>query len=370
VAEIITLAAGGDILFGRGVAEVMAAKGTNYPFEKLHPIFHQSDIGFANLEAPFTNRGIPFARKAPHVTFRANPSFAVSLQQAGINLVSLANNHITDYGEPGLRDTIQILDELGIQHVGAGRNLEEATRPAIFQKNGVTVAFLAFNAYRPFCAVATSRRYGVAPFASGLMQSVVKQAKAHADVVVVSLHWGIDYIPYPIPFQVKLAFELVGNGASLILGHHPHVVQGMETYRCGLIVYSLGDFLFDEQLEITKNSFILSCRLNKNGFQAYEIIPTRLTSAYQCEILQGVEKTMTIQHMASLLEAYHSLNRDALNELRRRWIILNLKWLFLRGNWRQFFGMFGVNEAIWASLVTILQKVSLRKNIQVEGKAK
>jgi poly-gamma-glutamate synthesis protein (capsule biosynthesis protein) len=359
---MLKLAAVGDIHFGRGVAEAISSKGTFYPFEKLPPIFRQVDIGFANLETPFTTHGVPFVGKDEQLTFHADPSLAIGLQQAGINLVSLANNHITDYGQVGLMETIKILDELGIQHIGAGKNLGEATRPAIFTIDDLTAAFLAFNAYLPFCTVATSENFGVAPFDVQLMKQAITYAQSKSDLVILSIHWGLDYNPYPIPSQRRIIFDVVNMGVSLVLGHHPHIIQGIEAYADALIVFSMGDFLFDEPFKATKESFIFSCQFDQKGIKDYDIVPTHQASSFQLEV-DGNEQTNYIQHLTKLTIAYQTMNRDTLNELNRKWIIINLRWLLISRSWQYFLKAFGFSGLIWALWLTLLKKISPhRKN--------
>ena len=333
-------------MLGRGVAKVISRNGPFFPFAKIAGLLRRGDVVFANLEAPLSCRGHPCPGKDPHLTFRTDPSAAAGLKQAGVNLVSLANNHITDYGEQGLLDTLETLDALGIKHVGAGKNIQEAVRPVVFNKDGASVAFLGFNAYLPFCQVASKRCPGVAPFDLGLMRKAIARAKCIADVVVVSVHWGIDYQECPIPLQRNVALKLIDCGATCILGHHPHVIQGIESYKNGLIVYSLGDFLFDEPFERTKESFVFRCVLGEMGIQEYKVIPTHINPFFQCEISEGERKAGVherIEHLSLSLRVQGAGEQKSMDD---RWIALNLRFLAQTGDLRQFLRTLGFRNSI------------------------
>ena len=355
---MVSLSAVGDIMLGRGVAETISRNGTFFPFTKIDALLRESDVVFANLETPLSGRGQPYSGKDANLTFRSDPSVVSGLKQAGINLVSLANNHITDYGEQGLLDTFEVLDALGIKHVGAGRNLNEAVKPVVFEREGTSVAFLGFNAYLPFCRVASKRSAGVAPFELGLMRETIKQAKSIADVVVVSVHWGIDYEECPIPLQKNTALKLIDFGASCILGHHPHVVQGIESYKNGLIVFSLGNFLFDEPFEETKDSFVFRCILKKSGIPEYEIIPTYINPSFQCEVSDGVRKEEMLKRIDSLTSYCWFQEPKEQRSIDDRWIALNLRSLTRTGNYRQFLLILG-----FRGIITKLPLISARKII-------
>ena len=179
------------------------------------------------------------------------------LVDGGIDVVSMSNNHAWDYGDVGLLDTIDTLAAAGIKQAGAGRNGEEARTPAIFEHDGITIGFLAYAAvgkYDPNQAP-TGIQYdttkpGIAACARDfpcLYEKVVTDTKklaAQVDVPVLSFHWGVEKSYVPEEFQVVLARAAIDNGAKVILGHHPHVVQGVEVYKGGVIYYSLGNFIF------------------------------------------------------------------------------------------------------------------------------
>ena len=246
----VTLDAVGDIMLGRSVGRLIAERGPSFPLERVQPLLVPADVRFANLELPLTQRGVPALKD---YLFRAPPAAVAALTYAGFNLVSLANNHMLDYGTEGLLDTLAALDRAGIAHAGAGRDPGEAHAPAIFSVKGVRLALLAYlnvpherrSGFSPEGTAAAPGRPGVAWGTPETVRRDVAAARGRADVVIVSLHSGYEYTPIPNPMQRELAYAAVDAGAALVLGSHPHVLQGVEFYRGAAIVYSLGNFVFD-----------------------------------------------------------------------------------------------------------------------------
>ena len=233
---------------------LVAMKNSDYyPF---HPatvkILKNADITFANLESPFGTGGKPVPCKG--IWFRANPAFAPKLKDAGIDIVSLANNHILDYDVEVFLETLRILKENQISYVGAGNNAAEAGLPVIITAKNKKVAFLAYSQFagihwdnkKPRTFLATDNQPGVLPIKVGEIEAKILQIRSEVDYIVVSLHWGVEYSHYPTKEQQKIARRLIDAGADVIAGHHPHVLQGIEYYNGGLIFYSLGNFIFDQ----------------------------------------------------------------------------------------------------------------------------
>ena len=237
----ISLVAIGDLMLARDLVTLMDRYGAIYPFEHVAPILADADVTIANLEGTFTERGSPADKK---YVFRTPPRDAAGLVLAGIDVVSLANNHALDFAPEGLRDTITTLDVVGIAHSGAGENDAAARRPAILEVRGLRVAFLSYAA----TADATAAAPGVDGVAWGTVDTIsedVRRASEQADIVVVSLHAGNEYTDEPSATQQLLAQAAVEAGATLVLGHHPHVLQGWEFRGPSFIAYSLGNFVFD-----------------------------------------------------------------------------------------------------------------------------
>ena len=281
----ITLIAAGDVMLGRSIGEGIVASGTLYPFEFAAPPLREADIAFANLESPITDRGEPAAKD---FVFRGPTQGARALRQAGLDVLSLANNHMLDYGLEGLADTRAALQGAGLAYTGAGDNESQARAPVVVRRGGLRVAFLAYVSTPPDSGSgfdvagtqATADRPGVAWLSAEAVSQDVTAAKQQADVVVVSMHTGAEYQETPTDLQVAAAHAAVDAGASLVLGSHPHVLQGIERYKGGLIAYSLGNFLFDfDSVDYSHPdlpsalSALLRVRLTAAGVAGCEVLP-------------------------------------------------------------------------------------------------
>lgn len=286
----------GDILLARTPGARAEAYGYRYLFRNVKDLISSADFAFANLESPASYLGEPYPGKPANVAFRADPAALFGLAWAGFDLVSLANNHINDYGPRALAETLDHLDLLGLARVGAGRDAEEARRPAIVERDGVRVAVLAYAepiwsaveargsaAYRAAtrserrAAVASGEAFdpvpaGLPPLVDGslpgsgarpdeaassraglavarvedMRTDVARALSIHKpDYLFVSVHWGEELDHYPRAFQRRFGRAAIDAGATAVIGHHPHVIQALERYGDGLIVYSLGNFVFD-----------------------------------------------------------------------------------------------------------------------------
>jgi poly-gamma-glutamate capsule biosynthesis protein CapA/YwtB (metallophosphatase superfamily) len=246
----ITLIAGGDVMLGRSLGEGILQLGTPYPFEFVANILAAADIAFVNLEVPVSPGGEPAEKD---FVFRAPPEAAVSLSKAGIDIVSLANNHAYDYGPEALLDTIDLVRAENIATVGAGRDKAEATEVIVLEIGGVRVAFLAYVSVPPDSGSgfnveetqATETTPGVNWLDPERIPEDVELAQKVSDVVIVSMHTGTEYQDALTELQVEAAHAAIDAGSSLVIGAQPHVLQRIETYNGGLILYSLGNFVFD-----------------------------------------------------------------------------------------------------------------------------
>jgi hypothetical protein len=262
----IRLAAVGDIALNAGYEDLLRQGRGGAVFAGIAPLFDHTDLVIGNLEGPLTER--PNPSPPWRHCLRGNPAYAPVLRAAGFHVLSLANNHMMDYGWPGVEETIERLTAAGIRVVGAGENIEKARRPVKFAVNGVRVAMLAY------CSVAvrnplyaSAREPGVAPAQASYIIEDVLKAKKEADFVVVCIHWGQEFVGYPAPWFRRLARNTISAGASLILGHHPHVLQGLERFRQGLVAYSLGNFTFADEVwngtNQNGNAFTMSMRMSE-----------------------------------------------------------------------------------------------------------
>lgn len=278
----VLLAAVGDVMLGRSVGARLQAEGAEVAFAAVAGILAGADIAVANLESAVGVTGTP-APKA--YTFRAPPIAVEALALAGIDLVSLANNHSLDYGPESLAETRALLAEGGILSAGAGPNRTAAHAPAVVELDGLTIAFLAYvtvpvegggAGFDPRTWDATDETPGVAWLDVPAMVADIEAARDEADLVVVLLHFGIEWESEPSEAQRQQARAAIDAGATLVLGSHPHVLQPIEEYGSGLIAYSLGNFVFDGFWDPANDSIILLVELTAKGVAGYETVPVAI----------------------------------------------------------------------------------------------
>ena len=268
----VRLAFVGDINLGRHVAGWIDNHGQAWLLEACKPWLDDSDLAVANLECAVGDGGAEYTPK--EVYLKARPRDLNALSFGGIGLVTLANNHILDYGPEVLDQTIQGLDERGIQHVGiAGANQHQ---PVVYMKlQGKTVAFLGFCSVCPGAFESTGKKAGVEVAMAKVMTPQVQRAKRHADFVVVLIHWGQEYYGANA-LQKRLAKSLSEAGADLVIGSHPHVLQKVDRIGKTLVAYSLGNFVFDMKYAACKNSCVLRVDLRKGRTPEWKAFPMGL----------------------------------------------------------------------------------------------
>lgn len=232
----------GDLYLGGRTDSFAKDKGLDYFYSGLKKHFNKSDITIANLESPLTFHNEPFMEKK--YILKAHRDNASALRDAGITMVSLANNHMMDYGIKGLEDTIFNLQCEGVSFSGAGLNLAQSRKPALQVVNDIKVAMVSYSKTYPLEFYANSKRGGTAPGYPLYIKSDMLEAAKDNDIVIAVFHWGGERIFYPRHYQKELAHLAIDNGADIVIGHHPHVMQGVERYKDGVIFYSLGNYVF------------------------------------------------------------------------------------------------------------------------------
>jgi poly-gamma-glutamate capsule biosynthesis protein CapA/YwtB (metallophosphatase superfamily) len=267
----VRVVAVGDIMLGGTATPELVQFGYDYPFANVRDLLHHADVVFGNLEGPLTDRGTAAVKE---YVFHSPPQrVAPALARAGFNVVSLANNHSMDYGLDGLRDTIEALRRAGIAHAGAGENLAAARHPALIQVGAVRVAVLAYSLTFPEEFWANGVRPGTAFGHESQVRADVAVAKKTADVVLVSFHWGRERTVELRDYQRKLGHAAIDAGAAAVIGHHPHVLQGIERYRGGVILYSLGNFVFGSYSRAAARSVVARFSLRRGRVHALELYP-------------------------------------------------------------------------------------------------
>lgn len=274
----VTLLFVGDIMLSRHIEVIANREGSQvFHFLKIGEITRSADIAFGNLESPVSVRG---ENVGSIYSFRASPKMLEGLVYAGFDIVSVANNHAFDWGPDAFLDTQMHLKEVGIASVGGGKDILAARKPVILEKNGTKFAYLA---YSEFATQYPSPNYpAVAPLDRGKMKEDVAGAKFLSDVVIVSIHWGAEYETRANDEQKTIARELIDHGALLVIGHHPHVVQEVEEYAGGLIAYSLGNFVFDQNFsQETRKGLMLKVEVGDKKIMRYEEQAVRFTEVFQ-----------------------------------------------------------------------------------------
>ncbi len=298
---VVSIVAGGDVMLGHWTGDYIDRYGADYPFEKIRPLLRDADIAFANLEAPFADSGRAVEGKT--FTFKVPTRHVSGLVNAGFDVLSLANNHMLDFGLSGLEQTLKTLREAGLHHAGAGLDSAAAWQPAILHTPGGTVAFLAFSMTFPKEFWVTDSTGGTAYPHEPVMIRAIREADRRADYVVVSFHWGTEKKITPNDYQVYFAHRAIDAGADLILGHHPHVLQGLELYRGRLIAYSLGNLAFSAYSRAAVNSMLLKVVLYPEGLLYAKIHPLNVDNI-EVEFqprLAGVERrAAVISHLDTL----------------------------------------------------------------------
>jgi poly-gamma-glutamate synthesis protein (capsule biosynthesis protein) len=268
----IILRFGGDCLLAEHYERAVGDE-IDWAFTEFD-LFQMADVAMVNLECPITTRGKKFDKP---FNFRMDPKFVSAIKNAGIDIVNIANNHIFDYDNVGVFDTILYLDSLGIHHVGGGRNNDEAHRPVLVHVSGRRIGFLGYYEGGEAPA-ATATSPGVARRDIGLITRDVQALRSQdsVDYVVVNLHWGTEKADTPDTWQVEFAHKIIDAGADAVVGHHPHVLQGIERYKSGVIAYSLGNLIFGGNSRSSYDTGILEIVLRESRVD-YRFIPVRVT---------------------------------------------------------------------------------------------
>lgn len=311
----------GDVMLARDVGRHFAAAPEDFRMDDVRGLLNGFDLVCLNLENPVGIRGSPDPIQDPHVTFRAGPETLHILKNLGATVVSLGNNHMLDYGEASLIETLELLDGAGIKWVGAGRNYDEANRPLLITCNGRRIAFLSYAfIYSANTRMAGRHRAGVSDHRLSRILPRIRELKRSGCDVIVLIHWGKEYSFYPLPYQMRQARRMIDQGASLILGHGPHYPQGIEYYRGAQIVYSLGNFIFDEPHKFSNRSFIYGVELDGSGqILRSEIFPVHLNR--HIPALARNEKKMRLEHLIySLSAAYPQKDRKFWREISHAYL--------------------------------------------------
>lgn len=266
-AETLRLVFAGDVMLADGPGRLIAAGGD--PLASFARVLADADYRIANLECAVSSGGTALPNK--RYTFRADPRVTAVLK-GRFDAVGVANNHSGDFGKEAFLDTIAHLDGAGIGHFGGGRNLAEAHAPLWIARKGLRIAVLGYNEFKPRSFEAGAAHPGIAWSEDAQVIADIRAARrAGADIVIPFMHWGWEYEEAPSLRQRELARQMIDAGADVVVGGHPHVVQNAELYRGRLIVYSLGNFVFDGfDAPEARQGWLLRLDFDKRGLAAWD----------------------------------------------------------------------------------------------------
>lgn len=304
----------GDILLHSDYNRTAREKGPDFVFEKVSAAFKDADLRFGNLETVLSRKGAPIYGKG---CLAGDESYIGALKNAGFDLFSLSNNHTFDFGPAAYEEMSLNLRKAGIKTVGAGADLEASRKMLAMRVKDLRLGFLAYssrlNKGRNY---ATDTDSGVAPLDEGYVLEDVTRYKNDVDHLVVSLHWGIEHSPYPTPDQISLAHKIIDNGAKIVIGHHPQILQGIERYGDGVIMYSLGNFChLDYYWEgpqrtyqfkikaVDREAVVARVRLSRRGIEGVDITPLCINESGQPEICEGERSAAILKKLDERSEA-------------------------------------------------------------------
>jgi hypothetical protein len=329
----LTICSVGDISFHGRFSDSPTPK----TFEQPAEIFNACNLVIGNLEGPLLNNGHAAAGKC---VLRSAPGWAAVLRDVGFGVISLANNHIMDYGIDGLLETMSSLKAAGLRYVGAGLDSEQAEAPLVLEYNQGKVSIIARSS-----VIVSSPSYagyqqpGVAFFDLQQTMNTIHQCRRECDFVILVLHWGLEEYLYPTPGQRKLAKALVDAGADVIFGHHPHVVQGMENLAGSVVSYSSGNFVFDEFEWEFSDSFgnpvrrverlsnlnrlgeIVRVRIRDSQIQSYDAVPTTVGQNGEVVIRQSRDDSEHLKQLSHRLQIPFYKQFWRLYSLRQEWVM-------------------------------------------------
>lgn len=278
--KITTIRFGGDVMMTSYFKNYIDSKGVDYMWEDVSDLIKTADYSVFNLETSVSLRGSDTKPKG--YGFRSEPFTLEGLKNAGIDMVTIANNHVMDYGRDAFSDTLNSLDEYEIEYIGAGKNKSEANKINYQEVNGIKVGFLGASEILGYNSnKATDEKSGVFYLNRNDLsdiKSIISAAQSNCDVIVLVLHWDREYYDSPKEETIKMAHELIDSGADIIIGHHPHVLQGIEYYKNGIIYYSTGNFNFLIRNENASQSALFELNLDKEKIISSKVYPIKINA--------------------------------------------------------------------------------------------
>ena len=314
----------GDLMFGRNVAHVVERKGYEYLFRYVEPYFLNADYNTGNLENPIILRDEEeYEDQLPekNIYLHAKADVAPFLDELNFTNVNVANNHLMDYGLAGLMETLETFQKTDTALIGIGLNKTESGQISYNEINDMTVATLGGTDVGYQWGYSTDRQAGANRIRLADMLPLIREASQTADLVIVHAHWGVEYDSTATPRQQEIGRAMVNAGADIVIGHHSHTLQPVEVYNDGIIMYSLGNFVFDQGWTKTKDSVLTQYKVMNNGDRILELTPLTIKEASPTP-LTGPLAGIQFRRMTQLLtkELTDGVNWEIIDDK----IILNL----------------------------------------------
>lgn len=329
----INMAFTGDIMCHNTIYNDAFDKQSNtydfsYIFEDIKYNIQTADIAIGNLETTLAGTAKGYSS---YPTFNTPENLAYTLKKIGFDVLSTANNHCYDSGYNGIESTIDYLDDADISHTGTFKSEEEQNKILIKNVKGINIAFLSFTYGTNGITVPSDKTYSVNLIDKDLIKKQLSLANSqNPDMICVSMHWGIEYQTIPNTEQKELADFLFKNGADIIIGNHPHVLQNYEkreitledgSTKDGFVVYSLGNFLADQNKKYTRDSAILNLNITKNTEGKIKINSVKYTPTYIYKDTSKSTKKFKIINITNAIESYEAgyspnLNKNTYNTFK------------------------------------------------------
>lgn len=293
---------GGDVMLDWGIRDIIEEKGYKYPLRDIRNFLLKFDYRFCNLECPISEEGEPHPKKK--YIFLAKPDHINVIKYANINGVSLANNHITDFGKVALQNTMANLHINGIGFTGAGMDIGSSHLPISIEIRGIRLAIFAYSNIAYEDCYATEKSPGIAKATIEVIREDIVQFRQFHDFIIISIHWGEEYSEYPTEKQIIMAHSLIDSGADVIIGHHPHIFQGIEIYNGKPIFYSLGNFIFGSINEDIQDNILVEIAFLRDKIKSLSVHPINgnknIKKPFRYALLKGDKAICVLSHLLDI----------------------------------------------------------------------
>jgi poly-gamma-glutamate synthesis protein (capsule biosynthesis protein) len=303
----LTIGLTGDIMLGRMVNEVITREGYFYPWGNMIELLRSTDLNLVNLETTLTTST---KRVIKSYNFKANPDKVQSLIAAGVDVCSIANNHILDFDVEGLFETMATLENAGFLYTGAGRNIYKAREPVVVTKNGIIVGIIGCTDNEPGWNAGKTKPgvFYINVKKPEALVTEIKSLRPLVDILILSIHWGPNMRQKPTRAFVRFAHSMIDSGVDIFHGHSAHVFQGIEVYKEKLILYDTGDFVDDYRVNPplrTDQSFFYIVKTDRRGIVGLELVPV-LISNMQVNLAVGAEYRQIVSRIKQLSEEFNT----------------------------------------------------------------